>query len=160
MSNSKATVADLQDEGFVDAQFGVPADFATPTTGYLARVLTSAGLWVEQKCGAAVYAAMPSGSYAEDCARKAEVQYASAELFRRRYSFVEGSAASASNKDQSMVLAELRKKAAEALQDATYWLGEACRAAGVDDAPLYDGSGLASGIVETGRYPLGFGVTP
>lgn len=154
MSTPKATIADLKDEGFVASQFGGAPDFETATTGVLARVLVSAGLWVESKCGVAAYAAMPDGSYAEDCARKAEVMYASAVLFRRRYTFVESNASRAMDKDNATVLAELRRKADTALQDATYWLGEALRASGVDDAALYGGSALATGIVETGRYPL------
>lgn len=158
MGTPKATIADLTDEGFTTSQFGGAPDFETPTTGYLGKVLVSAGLWVESKCGAAVYAALPAGSYAEDCARKAEVMYASAVLFRRRYTFVESNASSAMAKDNASVLAELRRKADTALQDATYWLGEALRASGVDDAALYGGSALATGIVETGRYPLTSGV--
>lgn len=152
MSAPKATIADLQDEGFTAAQFGMPADFAT-STGYLARVLKSASLWVEQKCGAAVYAAMVDGSYAEDSARQAEVQYAAMVLYRRRYAYYESNAASGSNKDEAMVLAELRRQAEAALQNALYWLGEALRASNVDDSGLYDGSGMAAGTVETGRYP-------
>lgn len=152
MSTPKATSDDLLDEGFMPMQFGKSSDAEFKT--YLDKVLVSAGLWVEAKCGASLYAAMPGGSYAEDCARKAEVAYASAELFRRRYTFVEANASSALAKDQAMVLAELRKKAADAVQDASYWLGEALRAIGVDDTGLYAGTGLSSGVVETGRYPL------
>lgn len=153
MSAPKATIADLQDEGFTASQFGMPADFDTPASGYLARVLKSASLWVEQKCGATVYGTMPAGSYAEDSARQAEVQYSSMVLFRRRYAYYESNAASGSNKDEAMVLAELRRKAEAALQNALYWLGEALRASGVDDSTLFDGTGLAAGVVETGRYP-------
>lgn len=153
MTDPKSSIADLQDEGFVDAQFGMPANFAT-LGGYLDKVRQSAALWVEQKCGAPVYAALPAGSYTEDCARQAEVQYASMVLFRRRYAFYESNAARGDNKDEAMVLKELRAKADDALQSALYWLGEALRAAGVDDAGLYDGTGLASGVVETGRYSL------
>jgi hypothetical protein len=153
MSDPKASVQDMKDEGFTASQFGSPADFDTATTGYLAKVLKSAGLWVEQKMGVATYAALPVGSYAEDCARQAEVGYATAELYRRRYTFVESNASSALAKDQAMVLTELRRRAAEALQTALYWLGEGMRASGVDDGAVYDGSGLASGVVETGRYP-------
>jgi hypothetical protein len=154
MNEPKASIADLQDEGFTATQFGGPADFATPATGYLARVLKSASLWVEQKCGPVVYAAMPTGSYAEDSARQAEVQYASMVLFRRRYAYYESNAVSGNNKDEAMVLAELRRKEDGALQSALYWLGEALRASDVDDSNLYDGSGLSAGVVETGRYPL------
>lgn len=154
MNTPKATIADLQDEGFVSSQFGMPEDFDTPTIGYLARVLKSASLWVEQKCGPAVYAAMPEGSYAEDSARQAEVQYAAMVLYRRRYAYYEGNAASGNNKDEAMVLAELRRQAEAALQNALYWLAESLRASGVDESSLFDGSGLASGVVETGRYPL------
>lgn len=153
MSDPKASLQDLLDEGFTASQFGMPADFDTASTGYLARVMKSASLWVEQKCTAAIYAAMPTGSYAEDAARQAEVAYASAELFRRRYTFMDGNASSALAKDQAMVLTELRKRAADALQTAQYWLGEAIRASGADDSDTYDGSGMATGMVETGRYP-------
>lgn len=152
MSDPKATINDLLDEGFVDSQFGMPADWAAAGTGYLARVLASASLWVEQKCGAPAYAALADGSYAEDCARHAEVQYASMVLFRRRYAVYDGNAAAGLNKDVSMLLAELRKKAQEAQQNAVYWLGEAMRASGVSDDALYDGTGMASGVVETGVF--------
>ncbi|MGN6235001.1 hypothetical protein [Dyella sp.] len=152
MSEPKASVDDLKDEGFTASQFGSPTDFDTAATGYLAKVLKSAGLWVEQKLGAPTYAALVDSTYAWDCARQAEVGYASAELYRRRYTFVESNASSALAKDQAMVLTELRRRAAEALDNAKYWLGEAMRASGVDDSALYDGSGLATGVVETGRY--------
>lgn len=151
MTDPKSSIADLQDEGFIAAQFGVPANFDA-VGGYLDKVRQSAALWVEQKCTPAAYAAMPAGSYAEDCARQAEVQYASMVLFRRRYAFYESNAASGNNKDEAMVLKELRAKADEALQSAMYWLGEALRASGQDDSGLYDGSGMASGFVETGRF--------
>lgn len=156
MTAPKATHDDLLDEGFAAIQFNVAiaADFNT----WLDKVLVSAGLWVEQKCGAAVYAALPAGSYAEDCARKAEVGYASSVLYRRRYAAVDAAVTNGLQKDQAMLLAELRKKETAALQDANYWLGESMRASGVDDAGLYDGSGLASGVVETGRYPATVGV--
>lgn len=156
MSTPKTTHEDLLDEGFTAIQFNlVPAaDF----NAWLEKVLLSAGLWVEQKCGVAVYAAMPADSYAEDCARKAEVAYASAVLYRRRYTAVDTSVTNGLQKDQAMLLAELRRKETAALQDANYWLGEAMRASGVDDAGLYDGTGLASGVVETGRYPATVGV--
>lgn len=152
MSTPKSSAADLQDEGFTAAQFGnlSAADFLT----YLGRVVTSAGLWVEQKVTPAAYVAMDPQSYAEDCARKAEVNYAASVLFRRRVVFYEANAASATAKDQAMVLAELRKHADMRLQDANYWLGEALRAMGVDESTLYDGTGVTSGFVETGRYPL------
>jgi hypothetical protein len=152
MSDPKASIDDLKDEGFTTSQFGSPADFDA-STGYLAKVLKSAGLWVEQKLGAATYATLAQDTYAWDCARQAEVGYASAELYRRRYAFVESNASSALAKDQAMVLTELRRKAAEALDNAKYWLGECLRASGVDDSTLYDGTGLATGVVETGRYP-------
>ncbi|HET6805320.1 MAG TPA: hypothetical protein VFH59_07775 [Frateuria sp.] len=150
---AKASINDVLDEGFNTQQFGAPGDWSDPATGYLARVLANAGRWVEAKMGAPVYAALAADSYANDCAAKAEVQYASAELFRRRYAFVEAGASAGMNKDQATLLAELRRKSAEALQNATYWLGEALRASGVDDGVVYEGSGLASGMVETGRYP-------
>jgi len=155
MTTPKATHDDLLDEGFTAIQFGVvDANF----NAWLDKVLLSAALWVEQKCGAPVYAAMPAGSYAEDCARKAEVAYASSVLYRRRYTAVDTAVTNGLQKDQAMLLAELRKKETAALQDATYWLGEAMRASDVDDAGLYDSSGLASGVVETGRYPATVGV--
>ncbi len=152
MGTPKATTADLQDEGFTATQFGglAAADFLA----YLTRVITSASLWVEQKCTAAAYAAMPAGSYAEDSARQAETNYAAAVLFRRRIVFYEANAASGNNKDEAMVLAELRKHHDARLQDANYWLGEAMRAMGIDESTLYDGTGVVSGFVETGRYPL------
>jgi hypothetical protein len=73
---------------------------------------------------------------------------------------VEAAATAGLGKDQSPVLRELRGKADEALQNASYWLGEALRASGVDDGALYAGSGLASGTVETGRYTSLSEVTP
>lgn len=151
MSTPKASTDDLQDEGFVAAQFG--QDEST-FVAYLTRVLVSASLWVEQKCTPVVYALLDVSTYAGDSARRAEVAYCSAVLFRRRYAQVDAAVVNGLNKDQALLLAELRKKEADALQDATYWLGESLRAAGVDDAALYDGSAMASGTVETGRYPL------
>lgn len=154
MTTPKATHDDLLDEGFMAVQFNVAAADFTP---WLDKVLKSAALWVEQKCGATVYADMPSESYAEDSARKAEVAYASAVLYRRRYTAVDASVTNGLQKDQAMLLAELRKKEADAVQDANYWLGEAMLASGLDDTGLYAGTGLASGVVETGRYPSAIG---
>lgn len=152
MSTPKATTNDLKDEGFVAAQFGNLND--SDFTVYLTKVLQSASLWVEQKCTAAAYAAADTTTYAGDCAQKAELNYASAVLFRRRVVFYESNATSGNNKDEAMVLAELRKHADLRLQDANYWLGEAMRAMGVDESTLYDGTAVTSGFVETGRYPL------
>lgn len=152
MSTPKATTNDLKDEGFIAVQFGglSDSDFAA----YLGKVLQSASLWVEQKCTAAAYASADSSTYAGDCAQKAEVGYASAVLFRRRIVFYESNAVSGNNKDEAMVLAEMRKHADARLQDANYWLGEAMRALGIDESTLYDGTAVTSGFVETGRYPL------
>lgn len=152
MTTPKATSADLQDEGFTADQFG--GLDGTAFTAYLTKVITSASLWVEQKCTPAAYAAAASTTYAGDCAQKAEVNYAAAVLFRRRVAFYESNASSGNNKDEAMVLAELRKHADLRLQDAKYWLGEAMRAMGIDETELYDGTAVASGFVETGRYPL------
>lgn len=151
MSTPKATTDDLLDEGFVASQFAQSDDDAFKT--YLSKVLQSASLWVEQKCSAAIYATLVTSTYAFDCAVKAEVAYSSSVLFRRRYAVVDAAVVNGLNKDQAALLAELRKKESDAQQDATYWLGEAMQATGTDDSGLYDGSGMASGIVETGRYP-------
>lgn len=156
MTTPKATHDDLLDEGFTAIQFNVVIDF----NAWLDKVLQSAALWVEQKCGAAVYAALPVDSYAEDCARKAEVAYASAVLYRRRYTAVDTAVTNGLQKDQAMLMAELRKRETSALQDANYWLGEALSASGLDDTTILDGTGLASGVVETGRYPPTVGVVP
>ena len=80
----KATVPDLQEEGWRAEQFG--GGFATPVdfAAYLATVIDEAGRWATAKIGAVLYAATVTPSYAFDCLKRAELCLAAMRQCKRR----------------------------------------------------------------------------
>jgi hypothetical protein len=90
----KATIQDVTDAGFRAEQFGTPADWATPATGYVARVLADAAVWVTDRVGATAYAAATAEAQPAQFLRlkRAELCAAKAELWRRRAAFLDANA--------------------------------------------------------------------
>lgn len=150
MSTAKSTTQDLLDEGFRPEQFGSPATWAGT---YLGDLVAEAGRWVEAQLGAAVYGGVSSDTYAFDCCVKAEVQYASMVLWRRRAKFMDGAAQVGLEGTAYLDRREMLAHAEDARQNAVYWLGEAARALGVDPPAISAGGGISVGYTETGRFP-------
>ena len=150
---AKATIQNVLDEGFQAIMFGSPATFTT-TGGVIDTLLGRASNWAAAKVGATAYAGVSDPSYALDCLVRAETAYASQALWIRRTGFLDATVTvglDAMNK--GALLSQARKSADAAEADATFWIGEAQRALGVDvQADLY-GTGISSGRVETGTYP-------
>lgn len=152
---SKASAADLLEEGFKPEQFGFDAANAAGWSdpgGYLAKVVDEAGRWTANYVGAAAYAAVAVDTYTNDCLLRAEVQYARAILFKRRIAFFD-SAATVSN--ELPAYAERRgyaEDAQRAMECAEDYLAKALRALGIDAATSLPGTGSSVGMVETGRY--------
>lgn len=148
---AKATIADVQNEGFQAMMFGSPVNFATPG-GVIDTLLDRASNWAQAKVGTSNYA--DATGYAEDCLVRAEIAYASQSLWVRRIGFLDAAVTvglDAANK--AALLSQSRRSADSAEADATFWIGEAQRSLGVDvQADLY-GTGVSSGRVETGMYP-------
>src|SRR4051812_5918932 len=88
--SAKATAQDVQDEGFVAAQFGVLS--AGGGTTYVTTLLTRASQWAQQRLTAANYALATTGgsyAYAFDALVRAEVAYVSQVLWTRRAVFID-----------------------------------------------------------------------
>lgn len=150
MSAPKASIQSLLDEGFKPDGFGNPGDFATETSGYLARVLASAGLWAAAQVGQSTYDGAAAGTYTVDRLARAETCYAAAVLWQRRIKFIDGGALAGLQTDQYQVIQYLQKQADAAMTEAAACISEAQRITGSDAIP---GSVLASGTLETGRFP-------
>lgn len=152
---SKASTADLLEEGFKPEQFGFdansPADWSDPG-GYLSKLIAEAGRWAENRIGSAAYAGVAVSTFANDCLLRAEVQYARALLFKRRVAFFD-SAATVGR--ELPAYAERRGYADDAkrsMECAEEFIAEAQRALGIDPVPTLAGTGASVGVVETGRY--------
>lgn len=156
MSATKATIQSLLDEGFKADGFGNPGDFAIEQTGYLARVLASAGLWAAAQVGQSTYDSAAAGSYTADRLARAETCYAAAVLWQRRIKFIDAGAVAGLQTDQYQVIQYLQKQADAAMAEAATCIIEATRDSGSDAIP---GSALATGTVQTGRYPFLVGTT-
>jgi len=149
----KATIADVLNEGFQAAMFGGVATFAT-AGGVVDTLLTRASNWAQSKVGVNNYNGATSPSYLFDCLLHAEVAYASCELWRRRIAFIDGSATlNLDAGNRSAMLAEARKLSDATNGDVIFWIGEAQRALGLDVQADIPGTGMASGMIETGMLP-------
>lgn len=144
---AKATVKDLTDAGFRTTQFGSPPEFEG-SDGYLAKILAAAGRWAEQRFGAAAYAALADPSFARDAVVHAEIYHSAAQLWRRRVAFLDANAAAA--RDEGFAYLNRREMLAHATEcenQAELWIAKA-----VDGAGAVDGSAIALGLVESGRF--------
>lgn len=148
----KVTIQDVTDAGFNAKQFGTPADWAATGTGYVARVITEAAVLVEDRVGAAAYAAATKESQPAQFQRlrRAELCAVKAELWRRRAAFLDANAFSALEGNPSA--STERKSYLQHAEDA-----EGCMLSNIDlflsggDVTAL-GSGARIGVVETGPF--------
>lgn len=146
---AKAKATDLIAQGFQPEQFGMKqGDEWIGDEGFLATLVGEAGRWAAARIGSA-YATVPTPSFTEDCIRKAEIQYAAAELFRRRIAYFDSAAHVALQNPAHAERKGYENDAARAWEAACGWLSEAQRELGID----VTGSPVASmGVIETGRF--------
>lgn len=147
----KITINDLTDAGFRAEQFPPAADFLTPTTGYLARVIALAEATAKTRVGSAIYdATIEATNVAYYRLHRAELYLAKAELWRRRAAFVDGNASHASEQSPERNRAEYFKHAreCEALADAA--ISEFI--AGGDGPATGLMADFSLGVVESGRF--------
>ena len=158
MTDPKADIADILDEGWSAEMFGNPASWSD-AGGYLDKVLQDASRWAEKKISAPVYAEVGAGTYAMDCLIKCEVQYTNAVLFRRRIAFSDMSVqAGLQERGKYDPIKSANDNADAALERARFWLAEAQRDQGMPTEPT--GTGVSSGFVQSGRFPIASGSTP
>jgi hypothetical protein len=149
----KATITDVTDEGFTPQAFGMPPNWLTASTGYIATILARASNWASQQITPTNYTAAVTGNYSFDCLVLAEVRYATDILWTRRAAFLDGNANMAMDGQlKAQLIAQAYANAKEARQDRDYWITEAQRAFGMDPT-LICGTGVSSGYIETGPYP-------
>lgn len=143
----KVTIAQVTDDGFRAEQFGTPADWATADTGYLARLIADAVLWVQRKIDSTTYtAAAGSLLYA---LRMAELCYCRTQLWKRRAAFLDANAFTALEQGAAPERKQYLEQADQAWQCALDWLASA-EAGGADDAYVGTGAVLVSN--ESGPY--------
>lgn len=143
----KVTVAQIIDDGFRAEQFGTPADFVTAESGYLARLIADAVLWVQRKIAPAVYtAAADSQLYA---IRMAELCYCRSQLWKRRAAFLDSNAFSNTQSGAAPERKQYLDQSNDAWQCALDWLATA-EAGGADDA--FSGVGAVLVSAESGPY--------
>ena len=152
---TKATIANVLAEGFGPAMFGDAknANFDTPDTGVVQQLLNRAENFVKDKLTAANFALLVDPSYPLDCVVCAETYFAAYQLWIRRIAFLDASATTGLEADKKAALLKQARANAEAAQaDMAYWLAEAQRAFGMDVQADQFGTGVSSGIVETGPF--------
>lgn len=155
---AKVAIQQIIDAGFSSTQFGTPADWDTPSTGYLARVIDEAALWAAAKVGQSAYDAAVDGVAKLRLAR-AELCYVKAELWRRRAAFLDSNAQSALDGGNGEYLnrREFLAHAEQADACAAFWIDEFTSAG---NGAALAGSGATLGYVATGPYRVGNGVIP
>lgn len=153
--SSKATAQDIQDEGFTSMQFGVTTSGAWTT--YVATLLSRASNWAQQRVTAANYALATTGSgayaYAFDSLVRAEIAYCAQVLWTRVAANLNASAIANLQDDKRAAQWKQALANAEDAQGAmTFWIGEAQRTFGIDVQADIPGTGVSSGVVETGAF--------
>lgn len=148
----KATSADVMNEGFRAEMFG--AGFATPAdfTTFVQSLVDAAGNWAAAKIGTVIYGASSTG-YAFDCLKRAEVCFASARLWKRRVGFADSAVAISNESNAYLNRREYLAHEAASWECAQHSLAEAMSALGIDPSALGDVPQMATGYIETGRYP-------
>ncbi len=122
---AKATIQDILDAGFREAQFGTPPDW-TDEDGYLARVLADASTWAQVLYGSGYDAVtVLTDPAAHHRLRQAELCYASGVLWKRRAAFIDSNAASALDNLVHADRREFEAQAARAFECAEDWLAQA-----------------------------------
>lgn len=146
----KATIQFLLDSGFRAEQFGMPADFVTASSGYLARVLHDAESLVRANVGNLAYDTTPADSVQNLRLRRAEECAARAELWTRRAAFIDGSSVQGMDSAAWQERREYLRHADNAAAECATWLdaflagGETPAEAAVSD--------LSSGVVVSGPW--------
>ena len=145
---AKVAIQDVTDAGFKPAQFGTPADWSTATTGYLARLIAEAEIYVSDRVGASDYAAATGAQLLR--LKRAELCFVKAELWRRRAAFLDANAFTAKEGNPSAA-SERRSYLEHAMQAEECLLSNIdLFISGGDSAAL--GSGASIGAVETGPF--------
>lgn len=143
----KVTIAQITDEGFRVEQFGTPADWATADTGYLARLIADAALWVGRKIDSTTYAA--AGGSLLYAIRMAELCYCKSKLWGRRAAFLDANAFMALQSGAAPERKQYSDQAASAWECALDWLATAEVGGDVDS---YAGSGGSLVSSESGPF--------
>jgi hypothetical protein len=147
---SKAERQDIEDEGFTASQFG--AIGLDQWNSYVTRVLDRAGNWAELRVTPANYAAATEG-YAFDALLRAEVAYVSQVFWTRICGFINATATeNLQDEKRAAQWKQAMANAEEAQGSMTFWIGEAQRTFGIDVQADIPGTGVSSGVVETGAF--------
>ena len=149
---AKVAIQQIIDAGFSSAQFGTPADWDVPATGYLARLIDDAAVWVAAKVGQPAYDAAVSGVALLRLTR-AELCAAKAELWRRRAAFLDANAQSALDGANGEYLnrREYLSHANHADACAQFWVDEFTS----QGQAALEGSAVSLGHVVSGPYRPG-----
>lgn len=142
----KASYQDIDDAGFRAGQFGTPADWDTPDTGYVARVLARSERWSRGRYGAS-YDDVPADTLTGERLRGAEICHAMALLWRARAAFVDSNAASSREQLAYMDRREYEASATRLMDCAEEQMALAL---GGEDAPA--GTGAALSWAESGPF--------
>ena len=109
---------------------------------------------MRDKIGTDNYTNAQTGTYVLDCIVNAEVAYSAEQLWRRRIAFLDAAASiNLDANNRAAMLKEARALADEAAGDKVFWLDEAQRALGLDVQADLPGTGVSTGMIETGIYP-------
>ena len=147
---AKATIQNVKDEGFRADQFsGLTATF----DAFLTEVVDEAGRWAAAMLGATAYAAQVAPSYGFDLVKRAEICFAASRLWKRRAGFFDANAHIGLESPEYIERREYLAHASGAYACALSVLGEAMRLLGLDPGVLSDVPAMATGMIETGRFP-------
>lgn len=142
----KALPADIEAVGFTHMMFSQEPDW-TAADGYLESLLEQVAAEVEARVGVALYDAAVDGvNHAR--LKKAEIELATAELWRRRSAAMSGQIAAA--RDDQSIAAQIREFKRTALEaESRAW---ELLALVNPDAVVTGSGGVAIGYVETGAF--------
>ena len=144
---AKVTIQDIKDAGFRAEQFGTPADWDVEPGGYLARLVSRAGIWASGRLGSAVYAAQAAGTPEYEYTRAAELCWVRGHLWNRRAGFIDSNAVSALD---NLVHADRREFEAQAARAFECAEDNIAFAAGT--APDFSGSAVALAYAVSGPF--------
>ncbi len=148
----KATIQHLKNEGFRVDMFGAGMT-ALEFDTFLQEPIDEAGNWAAEQIGVALYTATGAG-YAFDCIKRAEVCFASAQLWKKRVAFAD------SQPSVELQASEYLNRREYFAHERAMWecaqsnLAEAMRILGLDASALSGVPAFASGFIETGSFPL------
>lgn len=115
---AKVTLQDITDAGFRAEQFGTPADWDTPGSGYLARLMARAELWARGRFGSGAYDQLSEASPEHEALRAAEGCFVAHHLWKRRAAFIDSNAVSSREDTTYLNRREFEAQAARALECA------------------------------------------